>query len=281
MIESFDNSRENLINVFKEVQEDLRSGDYVNGNGELIKFEDARKMLNQTEKFKYIKFKTEDDRYYEDFDKTKIYVENIDFLDKACQFDSRYVAILNPASANRAGGGVRTGARALEEIICRRSNLIKSLEKFSDKTGLYSPSLEYYDSIWSPYVSIYRDSEYRPMNTPKKTNVISMAAINHPILTDDCKYTEQVEKQMKRKIRCVFRLAIEKRKIDLVLPAWGCGAFKNPASEVARCFKEVLAEHEFTGAFREICFAILDDHNSNHEFNPQGNFKPFCDMFNK
>jgi uncharacterized protein (TIGR02452 family) len=84
---------------------------------------------------------------------------------------------------------------------------------------------------------------------------------------------------MKRKIRIALRVAILKGMTTLVLPAWGCGAFKNPASEVAESFKEVFQEEEFLGAFEEICFAILDDHNAKHEFNPEGNFKPFLDTF--
>lgn len=57
----------------------------------------------------------------------------------------------------------------------------------------------------------------------------------------------------------------------LVLGALGCGAFRNPPGEVARCWLEVLdGEAEFAGGrwFREIWFAVLDRRN-------EGNFDVF------
>lgn len=271
--------RQQLIEVYETVREDIANGYYINNLDEEVKFIGNRSMMAQTERIKSPGYVDIDSRVYEDFPETAIYVENIDFLNKAIQFDPKYTAILNPASASRSGGGVRTGSRALEEIICRRSNLIKSLEKFADSNGLYDPSLDYYEAIWSPCVNVYRDSSYDPLDSPKLVNVITMAAINHPKLDSNNKYTDQVRKQMKRKIRIALRVAILKGMTTLVLPAWGCGAFKNPASEVAGSFKEVFQEEEFLGAFEEICFAILDDHNAKHEFNPEGNFKPFLDTF--
>lgn len=83
----------------------------------------------------------------------------------------------------------------------------------------------------------------------------------------------------KRKIRTILRIALDNNHTKLVLGALGCGAFKNPPSHVARLFKEVLEEPEFIGAFEEICFAILDDGNSGRDHNPNGNLKPFADVF--
>ena len=271
--------RQRLIKIFENVREDISNGLYLNKFEEEVKFTKNHNMMVQTERIKSPGFVGVDSRKYEDFPKTIIYVENIDFLDKAIQFDPEYTAVLNPASASRSGGGVRTGSHALEEIICRRSNLIKSLEKFAEPSGMYDPSLDYYEAIWTPDVNVYRDSSYEPMDSPKLINVITMAAINHPRLDSENKYIDQVRRQMKKKIRVVLRIAILRGMTTLVLPAWGCGAFKNPASEVAGCFKEVFEEAEFLGAFEEICFAVLDDHNAKHEFNPEGNFKPFLDTF--
>lgn len=84
---------------------------------------------------------------------------------------------------------------------------------------------------------------------------------------------------VKGKIRTILRIALDNNHTKLVLGALGCGAFKNPPSHVAKLFKEVLEESEFTGAFEEICFAILDDGNSGRDHNPNGNLKPFADVF--
>lgn len=53
-----------------------------------------------------------------------------------------------------------------------------------------------------------------------------------------------------------------------VVGAMGCGAFGNPPLEVARCYREVLEEGEFNGAFEAILFAVLDSRG-------EGNFSIF------
>lgn len=274
-------TKEELIEVYKSVCDDIWIKGYEYG-GEFINFIDPNFLNRNTFKLKSPGKLEPDDRKYEDFPNTVVYAENIDFLDKAIELSRKDpdTAILNPASAKRAGGGVRSGSRALEEIICRRSNLLDSIEIFADKeTGLYMPPLGNFECIWSGGVSVYRDSSYNPMPAPVSVNIITAAAINHPSLNLDFTFERNQEETMKKKIRMVFRVAIKEGMINLVLPAWGCGAFACPAKEVARCFDEVLKEPEFTGAFSEICFAVLDDHNANHEFNPEGNYKPFRDRF--
>ena len=44
----------------------------------------------------------------------------------------------------------------------------------------------------------------------------------------------------------------------LVLGAFGCGAFGNPAAPVAALFKEQLHAPAFRGAFATVVFAVLD-----------------------
>jgi hypothetical protein len=48
---------------------------------------------------------------------------------------------------------------------------------------------------------------------------------------------------------------------------------------MAKIFREVLGERFYRGAYKKIVFAVLDDHNAHREHNPEGNFKPFCDVF--
>ncbi len=59
---------------------------------------------------------------------------------------------------------------------------------------------------------------------------------------------------------------------ELVLGAWGCGAFGNDPRQAARDFRNAL-EGEFNGAFREVVFAITD-------WSPERRFLgPFRDTF--
>jgi hypothetical protein len=63
----------------------------------------------------------------------------------------------------------------------------------------------------------------------------------------------------------------------LVLSAFGCGAFGNPPWVVARLFREALLRQ--ASQLRRVVFCILNDHNSGHSHNPEGNFRPFAETF--
>ena len=64
-----------------------------------------------------------------------------------------------------------------------------------------------------------------------------------------------------------------------MLSAFGCGAFRNPPKHMAILFKEVFNENEFRNQFKLVVFALLDDHNSWKEHNPEGNILPFHKEF--
>ena len=215
----------------------------------------------------------------------KVYVENIDTLEKAMEFGTDG-ACLNMASGWTPGGGVLKGSRAQEEDLCRRSTLAWSLFRYGTEAhrellkikreGFQKYPLSTYGCIWSPCIAVIKDRNYNLLREPGEINVISAAAIRNPELdprtgemsTEDCGVVAE-------KIRSVLRCAAIKGIRKLVLGAWGCGAYHNPPETIAIIFDCVLKEEEFKGWFSEICFAILDDHNS-----PRGgNFAVFKNMF--
>ena len=63
---------------------------------------------------------------------------------------------------------------------------------------------------------------------------------------------------MKAKAGAILTAAQQAGSEALVLCAFGCGAFHNPAKDVATCFCEVLRSDEFAGCFRRVVFAIVD-----------------------
>lgn len=68
---------------------------------------------------------------------------------------------------------------------------------------------------------------------------------------------------------------IVKNDDNIMLGAFGCGAFHNPPKHIARLFHEVIDEKEFKDKYKLIAFAILEDHNS-----PRGgNLQPFIEEF--
>merc|ERR1740123_1973060 len=61
---------------------------------------------------------------------------------------------------------------------------------------------------------------------------------------------------LKEIIRTVLHIAAIKGHDALVLGAFGCGYFRNPADQVADTFAELLSG-EFQGVFSQVLFAIL------------------------
>jgi uncharacterized protein (TIGR02452 family) len=184
------------------------------------------------------------------------------------------------ANALRAGGGFKNGALAQEEALCYRSSLF-----FTLKIAFYP--LKDKATIYSPTVLVIRDSlakghNFLDVRTPAALPVISVvssAALYRPNLDsaspkDGSTSGEKVYSRkedadmMKDKIRSILRTAIKNKHRKIVLGAFGCGAFNNPAKLVASFFKEVFAESEFCGGwFEDVVFGVLDQGTSgSHNF---------------
>ena len=220
---------------------------------------------------------------------TKLSVVNNDCLvvGKQMQDEGLNPAVLNMASAYRPGGGVLNGARAQEECIFRRSNLFMSLYLFDrqmydmviepNMDGMYElnfiqqgyPMDENFGGIYSADVTVFKDGKYEWLHNPYQTAFISVAAMNvnralrqgENILVDG-RLSDRAVAITKNKIRTIYRIGILHGHDSLVLGAWGCGAFGNPPEQMAQLFIDVLNEDEFRGRYKDIRFAIIEDHNS-------------------
>ena len=276
-----------LISVFNETCREIQNGYYTNSNGEKKKFENVSVLKSNSTFYPSVKKISEEG--LPKFPKTEIYVENIDTFEKAIQFGPNG-ACLNMASSFTPGGGVASGSKAQEESLCRRSNLLLSLaafNKYKSPLGFNKKiigddhyPLPMYAGIYSPCVNIFKTRDYITFEgAPSLTNVISVSAVKHPKLDDNGNITSSYARIMKNKIRAILRIAILNKHSKLVLGAFGCGAYANPASNIAQLFKEVLEENEFIHSFEEICFAILDDQNAYRMDNREGNYKPFVNIF--
>ncbi|KAF2825771.1 hypothetical protein CC86DRAFT_370673 [Ophiobolus disseminans] len=154
------------------------------------------------------------------------------------------VCILNMASPLRPGGGVLTGATSQEEFLCARTTLLPSL-----KEPFYRlPEL---GGIWSPDVLVFRNSlslgdtqgELAPADR-YWLDVISAGMLRFPELEGkegEVKMLSKSDRAMvEHKMRAVMRIAASKGVKKIVLGAWGCGAYGNPVSDIARAWKKVL-----------------------------------------
>lgn len=161
------------------------------------------------------------------------------------------VLVLNFANAVSQGGGVRIGARAQEEDLCRTSTLYNSLVSeeaypFYDYNRQRDLNVQGSDTaIYSPNVYIIKDEDYHDIK-PVKVSVITMSA---PI-NDNGLNTSEILDQRIYKLLC---LAEELKHRNLVLGAWGCGAFGNDAEIVAELFRKNL---EKFGDFEQVVFAV-------------------------
>ena len=224
---------------------------------------------------------------------TIVEVLHIDCLEAAKLLEKKgyFPALLNMASWQNPGGGVKNGAGAQEETIFRRTNLFRSLYQFAPyalEYGLPINKKQYpldinFGGIYSPLIICFRDDEkrgYKLRVNPFVFAVISVAGMERPHLTPDGKHiAPDYVNGVKNKIRTIFRIGLLNGHDSLVLGALGCGAYRNPPQHVARLFHEVMEEREFKNKYAKIVFAILDDHNAHQKHNPEGNYLPFVREF--
>ena len=169
------------------------------------------------------------------------------------------VGLLNMASEKRPGGGVERGSVAQEEHLCRFTSLYSTLQGCRRAYALRSNEM-----VWSPQVWLMRDM--RPPHRLIKGAarmpsfaVVSAAAPRRPDTTGDGKryrYSEDFN-AMRDKVTWLLREFAARGCRRLVLGAWGCGAFGNPAPAVAGILHTALTKNnEFKGVFDSVCFAI-------------------------
>lgn len=177
------------------------------------------------------------------------------------------VALLNMASPLRPGGGVLNGATSQEEFLCTRTTLLPSL-----RDEFYRlPEL---GGIFSPEVLVFRDSEGEDLAKGERwyVNVVSAGMLRFPDLDDVGGYASGADaKLVEAKMRAVLRILGAKGTEQVVLGAWGCGAFGNPVEAIAKAWRKVLlgqanepskgrhgAKPERWETLKEVVFAIKE-----------------------
>ena len=213
-------------------------------------------------------------------------------------------AILNLASAKSPGGGYHEGYAAQEESLCHSSNLSLSLYQYGSpkykhirECGVPTKTPGYpldrdFGGIYTPNVTFFRHGRskfFAMRDTAFNCDVITVAALSFNGRTQfsgveeitfraaDGGFTPEGEAIMRNKIRTIFRMGVEHGKDALVLGAFGCGAYKLPAPDVVRLFRQVIDEPEFAGKFRLLVFAILE--STRKPNGPSGKFADFYREF--
>lgn len=196
--------------------------------------------------------------------------------------DSPTVLVLNLANPVHPGGGARNGARAQEEELCRKSSLLIFLEsKEARRYYEYKENLHTYkgsDALMiTPQVEIIKDENGELLDETVVVSVLTCAA---PMVSrgkegvSESEYEEMVYNRIMGMLKCVAYPGYK----NLVLGAWGCGAFGNDACVISGLFYKALKEinynrHTEKDLFCRIDFAVLD------RTDVQYNFKEFYRNF--
>lgn len=193
----------------------------------------------------------------------------------AAGYKGMKVAVHNFASASNPGGGVVNGATAQEECLCRCSGLYFNLNTPTMWDGFYTPHrnahnpLHNDDIIYTPDVTVFKSDTAYPRLLPEsdwyEVNVITCAAPNirsrpsnsyntgdgqQSVWITDEKLYEIHEKRLRR----ILDVAVSEGNEVVILGAFGCGAFMNDPSVVAKAAKDVIADYMY--AFKNIEFAV-------------------------
>ena len=192
-----------------------------------------------------------------------ISVVNMDSYQAGRRYDKALV--MNFANAHNPGGGFKLGANAQEEALCRCSTLYASItSRAASKMYIHNnthPNVVESDyMLISPNVVVFRDEKYNFLEEPVLLGVVTVPAPNRygaAMFASDV----VIEDAFTRRIRIMLAAAAKYGYKNVILGAWGCGAFGNSPKKVAEYFRRVVIDEEYGKCFDEICFAIYGDEN--------------------
>jgi len=170
-------------------------------------------------------------------------------------------AVLNMANGSRFGGGYVEGTAAQEENMFRRTDCHFADEGVDHASGRYST--QFHHLINAAQGSVYLDTR-RPRVCIRGPEDGGYAWHSNdeifPFLelraaaVDLSKGGAFDLRECRRRIDAQLDTLIVAGVRHVVLSAFGCGAFANPAVAVARCYREALELRR--GAFDVVAFAI-------------------------
>ena len=206
---------------------------------------------------------SDDYSYLKKNDLCNICIENKDSFEAGRKYDEALV--MNFANAHNPGGGFKLGANAQEEALCRCSTLYASItsskaSKMYIHNNTHPNPVESDYMLISPNVVVFRDEKYNLLKAPVLLGVITAPAPNRygaAILASD----RLIEDTFIRRIRITLAAAAKYGYNNIVLGAWGCGAFGNSPKKVAEYFRQVIIDEGYGYLFDEICFAIYGSEN--------------------
>ncbi len=168
------------------------------------------------------------------------------------------LVLLNFASARNPGGGFLNGAKAQEEDLCRCSALYPTLirhQEYYDANRNQS-SLLYTDyAIYSPAVPFFKTRGTGDLlETPFLSSVVTAPAPNTKPYLAKSGDVSLLKHCFERRWKNVLAIASDVGISNVLLGAWGCGAFGGDPVIASHAAKNALTA--FGPAFDRVVFAI-------------------------
>jgi uncharacterized protein (TIGR02452 family) len=186
----------------------------------------------------------------------------------------RKTGVLNFASAKKPGGGVWTGASSQEESLCRASTLYPCLiteflkdnyysyhiKKKSDNTNriIYIPDILVFKSDNNVFSEMLNEKDWYNID------VITCSAHNQRAYKVEYEKLKEINYY---KIKAIIECAVENNVDNLILGAYGCGAFGNDPQLVSEAFRKILIDEEYYKYFENVHFAIFTTLNDTKNLN--------------
>ena len=172
------------------------------------------------------------------------------------------IVALNFASARNQGGGFLSGALAQEEDLCRCSGLyacLKTKPIFYNENILCDHTLYLDNMIYSPKVPFFRNKHNLFIEQPFELSLISSPAPNLTTMSEKDRDSEDgqevIYSTLYSRAKRILNVAAAHGHKNIILGAWGCGAFGNDPEQVAIIFDDALKN---VPAFENVCFAVYD-----------------------
>lgn len=171
------------------------------------------------------------------------------------------VCALNFANAFTPGGGVLFGARAQEETLCRSSALYYSITQ-AKPSRFYQHHIlnkqEFGEAasnalIYSPDCPTWIIDK-NVIDKPFVTSYITSAAVDN---SSRFLKRETIREIHDKRIEAIINCAIVNGVKNIVLGAFGCGAFHNNPDDIANSFKKYLVDEDKRFYFESISFSII------------------------
>ena len=208
-------------------------------------------------------------------------------------------ASLNMANAKSFGGAYHHGAPAQEENMFRRTDCHFHDEGFNraedtDGSGSWTYTTEMQNLISGAKGRVYLDTEEprvcikgQEVRTESSGGVSALKS--YRLLNDDEIFsfyelrsaavdmrgvnTKYDETELEKRITAQLETCVDKGVQHVVLSAFGCGAFQNPAEIVAAAYRNILQQERYQQHFRVVAFAVF------HAGYGPKNFPHFRDAF--